>query len=108
VTATSIDDPQLGTAGWLTGVLRPAGTLGPREVDRLAEALAFLAASSDMVVVDLGAARVPDPARLAAALRAPARRLTGAGRCLLLVGAAPSLVAALDRARVEVATSPAA
>jgi hypothetical protein len=96
---TTIDSGE--AQGWLTSVLRPAGTLDTAAAWRLTRALTTLAPSSDMIVVDLTATRVPVPGQLAAALRAPARQLTGAGRCLLLVGAAPDLVAALHRAQVQ-------
>ena len=95
---TTIDSGE--AQGWLTSVLRPAGTLDTAAAWRLTRALTTLAPSSDMIVVDLTATRVPAPTQLAAALRAPARQLTGPGRCLLLVGAAPDLVAALHRAQV--------
>jgi hypothetical protein len=85
---------------WLTSVLRPAGRLDAAATGRLTAALATLASSSDMVVVDLTATRVSSHGRLAVALRAPARRLTGPERCLLLVGAPPDLVAELNRAGV--------
>jgi hypothetical protein len=42
----------LQAGGWLTTVLRPAGTLDRPALDRLSQALARLAASSDMVIVD--------------------------------------------------------
>jgi len=57
-----------------------------------------------MVVVDLTAAEVGSPHTLARCLRAPALRFKLAGRCLLLVGASPSLTAELDRAAVPVIT----
>ncbi len=94
--------------GWLTTVLRPAGSLDTSGVGRLAEALTALTASSDMVIVDLSAATVPEPSRLAAALRGPARQLAGPGRCLLLVGVAPEVLRALGRAGVQAATVAAA
>ncbi|HZD71284.1 MAG TPA: hypothetical protein VFA45_20990 [Actinomycetes bacterium] len=89
-----------GAHTWLTSVLRPAGTLDASAAGRLTEVLTTIAASSDMVVVDLTATRVPAPRRLATALRAPAQQLAGPGRCLLLVGAGADLVAELDRAAV--------
>jgi hypothetical protein len=98
VTLTVAGDRETQT--WLTSVLRPAGSLDAAATRRLAKALATLASFSDMVVVDLTATRVPSPGRLARALRAPARRLTGPERCLLLAGAGPELAAALRRADV--------
>ncbi len=89
---------------WLTAVLRPAGNLDPPQVERLAGALEALAASSDMVILDLGAANVPEPYRLAAALRAPARQLARPGRCLLLVSVPPEVLHALARTGVQAAT----
>jgi hypothetical protein len=43
--------------GWLTAVLRPAGTLDDTAFGRL---LAELSATADMVVVDLDAVRIPN------------------------------------------------
>lgn len=94
---------------WLTSVLRPAGNLDPPQVKRLAAALEAVAASSDMVILDLAAATVPRPAQLAAALRAPARQLDQPGRGVLLICAVPEVVRALARIGVRAATvSPAA
>ena len=94
----------LGQRGWLTAVLRPAGPLDEPGLRRLTEALGALAASSDMVIVDLTAADVSSPHTLARRLRAPALRFQLAGRCLLLVGASPALAEELDRAAVPVVT----
>jgi hypothetical protein len=104
-----ITDPRPGNAdleadGWLTTVLRPAGTLDQPALDRLSEALARLAATSDMVIVDLTATHVAAPRALARSLQAPALELRQPGRCLLLVGAPPDLLAELDRAAVRVAS----
>lgn len=93
---------------WLTAVLRPAGNLDRPQVGRLADALEALAASSDMVILDLSAATVPEPYQLAAALRAPARQLARPGNCLLLVSAAPDVLRALGRTGVQAATLAAA
>ena len=46
------------TDGWLTAVLRPAGSLDTSRVARLVQALTALAASSDMLIVDLTATTV--------------------------------------------------
>jgi hypothetical protein len=94
----------LRAGGWLTTVLRPAGTLDRPALNRLSQALDRLAASSDMVVVDLTATQVAAPRVLARSLRAPALELQQPGRCLLLVGVPPDLAAELDRAAVRVAT----
>jgi hypothetical protein len=90
--------------GWLTTVLRPAGVLDVPALNRLSQALAGLAASSDMVIVDLTATQVAAPRALAQSWQAPAVDLQQPGRCLLLVGAPPELLAELDRAAVRVAT----
>jgi hypothetical protein len=90
--------------GWLTTVLRPAGTLDRPALNRLSQALDRLAASSDMLIVDLTATWVAVPRALARSLRAPARELQQPGRCLLLIGAPPDLAAELDRAAIQVAT----
>jgi hypothetical protein len=89
---------------WLTAILRPAGTIGTAERGRLGAALCSLAASSDMVIVDLHAADIGSPRALAMCLRAPAREFYEAGRCLLLVGASTELAAELDHAAVPVIT----
>jgi hypothetical protein len=90
--------------GWLTTILRPAGPLDQPGLRRLTEALGALAASCDMVIVDLTAAGVGSPHTLARRLRAPALRFQLAGGCLLLVGASPALAEELDRAAVPVVT----
>jgi hypothetical protein len=105
---TTITDPLAAGRGqdatrWLTTILRPAGTLDAAALAQLAAALVTPAASSDMVVIDLTAASVPDPGALAATVRVPARRLAQPGRCLLLVGAAPDLVVELEHADIPAA-----
>jgi hypothetical protein len=92
-----------GEQAWLTTILRPAGSLDRAAARRLGAALGHLAAASDMIIVDLAAA-VRDPRALARALREPAVEIQRAGRCLLVVGAAPWLTAELDRAEVPVVT----
>jgi anti-anti-sigma regulatory factor len=77
--------------GWLTAVLRPAGTLDGAGAGELLRLLADLSATADMVVVDLAAARVRDVQAFAGALRLPAARLARRGRCLLLVNMPPAL-----------------
>ncbi len=109
VEASAVEVPAVAgeVRAWLTSVLRPAGTLDADAVGRLAEALTTLAASSDMVVVDLSAASASSASALAAALRAPAEQLSrrgGRGGCLLLVGPGPDLVAELQRGGVPAAT----
>jgi hypothetical protein len=91
-------------AGWLTVILRPAGTLDHPAIGRLTEALGHLAAGSDMVIVDLTAAEIASPRTLARHLRPPARTFDQAGRCLLLLGASHELTAELDRTAVPVIT----
>jgi hypothetical protein len=89
---------------WLTAILRPAGTLDKAALRGLSEALGHLAASSNMVIVDLTAAVVGSPRTFARDLRAPARTFEEAGQCLLLLGASPELTAELDRHAVPVIT----
>jgi hypothetical protein len=89
---------------WLTAVLRPAGNLDAAQVERLGGALEALAASSDMVILDLGAATVRQPTRLAATLRAPARQLARPGSCLLLVSVPADLLRILARSGIQAAT----
>jgi hypothetical protein len=90
--------------GWLTTMLRPAGRLDRAARKRLSEALDHLAASCDMVLIDLSATRVTAPRAFARNLRTPALEFQRAGRCLLLVGAPRELLAELDRLAVPVAT----
>lgn len=95
---------QSGPDSWLTATVRPAGPVDHAALARLSEALGVLEPGSDMVVVDLTAADVRDPRSLARHLRGPARRFEQAGRCLLLVGASPGLLAELRRSAVPVVT----
>jgi hypothetical protein len=97
---THVADP--GQTGWLTTVLRPAGTLDQPALNRLSAALGHVAASTDMVIVDLTAADVTAPRALAQRMRAPARQLQQADGFLLVVGAPPGLMAELGRATVPV------
>ncbi len=96
------DVPDQGA--WLTTILRPAGVLDSRAADRLCAALGDLAASSDMVIVNLTATTVSSSRSLARKLLTPAREFDKAGRCLLVVGASPELTAELDRGGVPVVT----
>ncbi len=89
---------------WLTATLRPAGTLDKAALRGLSESLGHLAASSNMVIVDLTAAVIGSPRAFARELRAPARTFDEAGQCLLLLGASPELTAELDRHAVPVIT----
>jgi hypothetical protein len=91
-------------SAWLTTTLRPAGSLDGEALRRLGAALGQLAGASDMVIVDLAAVAVRDPRALVKALREPAAAFERAGRCLLVMGAAPALTAELDRAEVAVVT----
>ena len=93
---------------WLTTFLRPAGELDDLAMRRLGDALTHLAASSDMAVLDLSAARVPRPRAFALRLREPAVEFERAGRCLLLVGASAELTAQLSREAVPAVTLDAA
>ena len=92
----------LGHSGWLTTVLRPAGELDQPALDRLSAALGHVAASADMVIIDLTAAEVNAPRALAQAIGAPARQLQRADGCLLVVGAPAGLMAELGRTTVPV------
>lgn len=95
-----------GQGGWLTTVLRPAGRLDRPALDRLSAALGHVAASTDMVIIDLTAAEVTAPRALAQTMRAPAHRLQQAGGCLLVVGAPAGLMAELSRATIPVTAFP--
>lgn len=89
---------------WLTAILRPVGELVGRALERFAASLSALAENTNLVVVDLAAAVVPAPEALAEALRRPAGLLSAPDRCLLLVGADPALLRALDQAGGHIAT----
>jgi hypothetical protein len=90
--------------GWLTAVLRPAGTLDSASTAALGALLAGLSAAADMVVVDLDATRIPDLAAFVDALRPAAARLAGPGTCLLVVNAPSALEHALQIVDVPAAT----
>jgi anti-anti-sigma regulatory factor len=90
--------------GWLTTILRPAGSLDQSALHRLSESLGHLAACSNMVIIDLTAADVGNPRTFARELLGPALAFEQAGQCLLLVGASPKLTAELDRTAVPVVT----
>ena len=92
------------TRRWLTTIVRPAGTLDRSGVDQVGAAIRVLAACSDMVIVDLSAARVAAPRGFAVTLLEPAVVLDRTGRCLLLRSVPPQLRAELDRAAVPAIT----
>jgi hypothetical protein len=98
------ESPDAGRDSWLTTTVRPAGPVDDAALARMSQALGVLEAGSDIVVIDLTAADVRDPRKLARHLRAPACRFYQAARCLLLVGASPGLMAELRRAAVPVVT----
>ena len=77
---------------WLTAMLRPAGELAGRAIDRFVDEVVALAQKANIVVVNLVAASVPSPDRLAQALRRPSAMLSGPNQALLLVGADADLL----------------
>ena len=91
---------------WLTAMLRPAGELAGRAIDRFVEDLVDLAQRANIVVVNLVAATVPSPLALARALRRPGRMLSGPDKALLLVGADDRLLSELRRLGGDIATVP--
>jgi hypothetical protein len=91
---------------WLTAMLRPAGELAGRAIDRFIEDVMALAQRANIVVVNLVAATVPKPAALARALRRPGTVLSGPDRALLLVGADDELLSELRRQGGDIATLP--
>jgi len=93
-------------AGWLTAVLRPAGTLDGAAA-ALLRLLADLSATADMVVVDLAAARVRNVQAFADALRLPSARLARRGRCLLLANMPPALERVVQTGGMPAAVLPA-
>jgi hypothetical protein len=96
--------PTTELSGWLTTILRPAGTLDDEALRRLRDALGPLSASSDMVIIDLTAAEIGSPRAVAMSIRTPALDFERAGRCLLVVGASPDLTGEFDRAAIPVVT----
>jgi len=79
--------PFEGDGVWLTAMLRPAGELAGRAIERFVDDLVDLAQRANIVVVNLVAASVPSPAAFARALRGPSAMLSGPDKALLLVGA---------------------
>lgn len=99
------DDTRLPRdGGWLTAVLRPAGTLDGGTAAAFGRSLRDLSATVDMVVVDLDAARIPDVLAFVAVLRLPAARLARPGKCLLLANVPRALERAVRAAGVPAAT----
>jgi hypothetical protein len=88
---------------WLTAMLRPAGELAGRAIERLVDDLVAIAERANIVIVNLVAASVPAPAALANALRRPGAMLSGPDRVLLLVGADAALLRELRRCGGEIA-----
>jgi hypothetical protein len=91
---------------WLTAMLRPAGELAGRAIDRFIDDIMALAQRANIVVVNLVAATVPKPAVLARALRRPGTVLSAPDRALLLVGADAELLSELRRQGGDIATMP--
>ena len=94
----------LPSDGWLTAVLRPAGTLDGASADAFGRLLSDLSATADMVVVDLDATSIPDSAAFVETLGPAAACLAGPGRCLLLANAPLALELAVSAAGVPAAT----
>lgn len=92
---------------WLTAMLRPAGELAGRAIERFVDDLVDLAQKANIVVVNLVAATVPSPLQLARALRRPGAMLSGPDKALLLVGADDNLLAELRKIGGDIATIPA-
>jgi hypothetical protein len=91
---------------WLTAMLRPAGELAGRAIERFVDDLMALAQRANIVVVNLVAATVPAPAVLAHALRRPGAMLSGPDKALLLVGADDRLLHELELIGGDIATVP--
>lgn len=91
---------------WLTAMLRPAGELAGRAIERFVDDLVELSQRANIVVVNLVAATVPSPLALARALRRPGRLMSGPDKALLLVGADETLLAELRRIGGDVASVP--
>lgn len=71
---------------WLTATVRPAGSFGRADADRLRTLLEALSACASVVVLDLGSARLRSP-RAAEVVDEAATRLEARGGCLLCVHA---------------------
>lgn len=84
---------------WLTAMLRPAGELAGRAIERLVDQVVQVAQQANIVVVNLVSASVPDSETLALAkaLRKPGAMLSGPDKALLLVGADETLLSELRR-----------
>jgi hypothetical protein len=91
---------------WLTAMLRPAGELAGRAIEKFVDDIMSLAQRANIVVVNLVAATVPKPAALALALRRPGAILSGPDKALLLVGADEDLLSELRRQGGDIATVP--
>ena len=91
---------------WLTAMLRPAGELAGRAIERFVDDLMALAQRANIVVVNLVAATVPTPAILAHALRRPGAMLSGPDKALLLVGADDRLLHELELIGGDIVTVP--
>ena len=91
---------------WLTAMLRPAGELAGRAIERFVDELMSLAQRANIVVVSFVAATVPKPAVLARALRRPGAMLSGPDKALLLVGADEQLLSELRRQGGDIAAVP--
>ena len=94
----------LPSGGWLTAVLRPAGTLDGASADAFGRLLSELSATADMVVFDLDATRLPDLATFVETLWPAAACLAGPGKCLLLANAPIALEIAVSEAGLPAAT----
>jgi hypothetical protein len=92
---------------WLTAMLRPAGVLAGRAIERFVDDLLALADRANIVVVNLVAATIPTPAALAKALRGPGALMSGPDKALLLVGADDSLLRELKLIGGDIAAVPA-
>ena len=91
---------------WLTAMLRPAGELAGRAIDRFVEDLVDLAQRANIVVVNLVAATVPSPLALARALRRPGRHAVRAGQGSASRGRRRQLLSELRRIGGDIATVP--
>jgi hypothetical protein len=108
ITSPASRDPDHASpTGWLTAVLRPAGTLDGAAADALLRLLADLSTTADMVVVDLAAARVRHLPAFADGLRLPSARLARRGRCLLLANMPSALERVVRTAGMPAAVLPA-
>jgi hypothetical protein len=98
--------PGAPSAAWLTATVRPAGTFGNADADRLRALLDALSTCASMVVLDLAAAQLCS-VYAATAVDEAARELEECGGALVCVHADPTSLAHLAAAGPHTVLMPA-